>query len=150
VPLNIDIHEERSLVKIIKDPKKVEEVRLPNGLTMELWDYSRRLAGDRWLVGLLVKIPMEVAESDFESIEDGSGLFQEFLEKNGGRTILFQVQKERNFIDEREKDQVFQSIMDNLKQHSMDYMGHKAFAAGYKRRVIKEFLERRRWWNGNQ
>jgi len=134
------------LVKVIIDPKEVERLRLPNGLEVEFWDYSRRLAGDRWLVGLLVKIPIEVSESDFDGLEGGSALFQEFVEKNGGPTIFFELQKERNFIDEREKDQVFSNLLENLKKHTLAYMGHKDFAAGFKKRKIDEFLERRNWW----
>lgn len=134
------------MVKVIIDPKEVERLELPNGLTVELWDYSRRLAGDRWLVGLLVKIPIEVVESDFSGLEGGSALFKEFTETNGGATIFFELQKERNFIDEREKDEVFSELLENLKKHALAYMGHKDFAAGFKKKKIEEFLERRNWW----
>jgi hypothetical protein len=30
--------------------KLVDKIALDNGLTLELWDRSRQVAGDRWLV----------------------------------------------------------------------------------------------------
>jgi len=56
------------------------------------------------------------------------------------------MHKERNFIDEREKDDVFSRLLSNLKRHTLDYMGHKEFPVGFKKRKIAEFRERLSWW----
>ena len=123
----------------------IEQIDLPNGLTVQFFDYSRKVAGDRWLVGLLVKIPIKVDPSDFSHYENGDELYQKFVDKHG-HEISFQLEKERNFIDEREKDQVFAGLLETLKKHALSYMGHKGFAAGFKRNKIKEFVERLSWW----
>ena len=128
-----------------KDLKMIEEIDLPNGLKVKFYDYSRRVAGDRWLVGLLVKIPIKVELSDFSCFEDGEELYKKFLEKHG-EEIDFQLEKERNFIDEREKDEVFSTLLATLKKHALTYMGHKNFAAGFKKRKIEEFKQRLTWW----
>jgi len=122
-----------------------ETVELPNGLKVEFYDYSRKLAGDRWLVGLLVKIPMRVTRHDFNGFGSPDELFEKFIQKNGGE-ISFQLKKERNFIDEKEKDQVFSLLLENLKKHALSYMGHKDFSTGFKKKKIKEFEERLMWW----
>ncbi len=128
-----------------KDSKMIEEIDLPNGLKVRFYDYSRRVAGDRWLVGLLIKIPIKVEQSDFSCFEDGNELYKKFLEKYGDE-IDFQLEKERNFIDEREKDEVFSALLANVKKHALSYMGHKDFASGFKKKKIEEFKQRLTWW----
>ncbi len=127
------------------EKRMIEEIKLDNGLKVEFYDYSRKVAGDRWLIGLLVKIPMEVERADFNSFEDGDTLYEKFLEQHG-REIAFQLQKERNFIDEREKDEVFSALLANLKDHALSYMGHRDFSSNFKRKKIQEFKERLTWY----
>lgn len=122
-----------------------ETIDLSNGLRVEFYDYSRKLAGDRWLVGLLVKIPMRVTKEDFNSFEDSDILYEKFIDKNG-EEIFFEVQKERNFIDEKEKDEVFSQLLTSLKTHTLTYMEHEEFASGFKKKKIAEFKERLTWW----
>ncbi len=128
-----------------KEPIMFETLDLPNGLTVEFYDYSRKLAGDRWLVGLLIKIPMKVTRDDFSSFSDPDQLFAKFISQNG-QEIFFQMKKERNFIDEKEKDKVFSQLLENLKKHTLSYMGHRAFSSGVKKKKIQEFTERLSWW----
>ncbi len=130
---------------MVKEPVMFETVELPNGLKVEFYDYSRKLAGDRWLVGLLVKIPMRVTRQDFNGFGDPDDLFEKFINQNG-EEICFELKKERNFIDEREKDEVVSKLLSNLKNHALSYMGHKYFSSGFKKKKIKEFQERLTWW----
>ncbi len=127
------------------EKKMIEELRLENGLKVQFYDYSRRVAGDRWLIGLLVKIPMKVERQDFDSFDDAQGLYERFMEENGPE-LSFQLKKERNFIDEREKAKVFSSLLSNLKEHALSYLGHKDFSSNYKKKKIEEFKERLSWW----
>ncbi len=123
----------------------IEQMQLDNGLRVEFYDYSRKVAGDRWLVGLLVKIPMKVERSDFIAFDNGDSLYNKFLEENGP-DISFQLQKERNFIDEREKAEVFGAMLENLKKHALSYMAHPEFSSSFKHKTIQEFRERLSWW----
>ena len=122
--------------------KIVEKIDLPNNLVLEFYDYSRQVAGDRWFVGLLVRIPIEISEEDFA--DRPKELYKDFL-KEQGPVINFEMKKERNFIDEKEKDQVFSQMLNELKESSLSYMGHKSFAKGYIRQQIQAFEERQKW-----
>ena len=122
--------------------KIVEKIDLPNNLVLEFHDYSRQVAGDRWFVGLLVRIPIEISEEDFA--DRPKELYKDFL-KEQGPVINFEMKKERNFIDEKEKDQVFSQMLNELKESSLSYMGHKSFAKGYIRQQIQAFEERQKW-----
>jgi len=109
---------------------------------LEFHDYSRRVAGDRWFVGLLARIPIEISEEDFAGRP--RDLYKDFL-KEQGPVIYFELKKERNFIDEREKDQVLNQMLNELKEYALSYMGHKSFAKGFIRRQIQVFEERWKW-----
>ena len=122
--------------------KIVEKIDLPNNLVLEFHDYSRHVAGDRWFVGLLARIPIEISEEDFA--DRSQELYEDFL-KEQGPVIYFELKKERNFIDEKEKDQVFSQMLNELKESPLSYMGHKSFAKGYIRRQIQAFEERQKW-----
>ncbi len=123
----------------------VDKIALPNGLVLELYDYSRRVAGDRWFVGLLSRIPIEVSREDFASVAQEQGLYEEFIRQQG-QPIYFEMKKERNFIDQREKDQIFRQLLDELRQHALSYMGHRSFARGFIRQRVRDFEERQKWW----
>ncbi len=127
------------------EKKMIEEIMLENGLKVQFYDYSRRVAGDRWLIGLLVKIPMKVERQDFDLFDDAQTLYEKFMEENGPE-LSFQLKKERNFIDEREKAEVFSTLLSNLKEHALSYLGHKDFSSNYKKKKIEEFKERLSWW----
>ena len=122
--------------------KIVEKIDLPNNLVLELHDYSRHVAGDRWLVGLLVRIPIKISEEDFA--DRPQELYKDFL-KEQGPVINFEQKKERNFIDEKEKDQLLSQMLNELKEYALSYMGHKSFAKGFIRRQIQAFEERQKW-----
>ncbi len=127
------------------EKKLVETLKLPNTLTLELYDCSKRLAGDRWYVALLARVPIKITEEDFLDRPEGKSLYAEFVEGNG-HEIYFELKKERNFIDEREKDAVFEELLSNLKKHVLGYFGHEAFAKGVIRRHIEKFEQERTWW----
>ncbi len=125
----------------------IKEFELPNGLLLKLYDCSRRVAGDRWYVSLLARIPVAVSEEDFQGQEEAAAeLFREFVEKEGNAEVIFELKKERNFIDEKEREAVFGKMLKDLEGHVFNYFSHPSFAQGVKRNKIKEFLERRNWW----
>jgi hypothetical protein len=123
----------------------VEKIELPNRLTLELYDYSRLVAGDRWFVGLLARIPVTVREEDLSEISNEPSLRAEFTETKG-HTLYFELKEERNFIDARERDRVFKNLLGGLKEQTLSYMGNEAFARGVLRREFADFKRKRNWW----
>ncbi len=131
----------------------VENIALSNGLEIEIYDYSKKVAGDRWFVGFMARVPVVIKKEHFENAlrNDNkyaaqiSELFDEFKEKYG-RVIYFEIKKERNFIDQRERDELWEGIFNNFKLHILNYMKHKDFEQRFMNRRIKEFLEKRLWY----
>ncbi len=123
----------------------MERKKLDNGLTLELFDYSRKIAGDRWLVGFLARVPLEITMDDFSHVPDGQRIFEQFVESEG-RTIYFEIKKERNFIDEAEKSGVLNDLLQDFRLNTLPYLGHESLANGIKKKRIAQFRERQQWW----
>jgi len=100
----------------------VEKIDLANGLTLEIWDYSRRLAGDRWLVGMLAQVPVKPEPERFSSPE----LYERFCERTDGY-VYYRYRKERHFVDERERDSLFAAMKENFLRAALDYLSHPDF-----------------------
>jgi hypothetical protein len=79
----------------MKGPRLLGRHLLANGLTLEFWDHSRPLVGDRWFVRLEARIAVGVrAESLPPELQGAAGAVVEAL----GEEITFSHVEERNFI----------------------------------------------------
>ena len=118
----------------------VEKIPLENGLMVEIWDYSRRQAGDRWLVGMLAQVKVPVSPEDFPDQDS----YKDFLELQGP-WAYFRLYKERTFIDQEAREEIFRGLMEHFRRHCLDYMAHPEFASRFLAREVEEFLRRRHW-----
>ncbi len=126
--------------KPLWEGKRVMCERLSNGLLLEVWDYSRRLAGDRWLVGMLVQVAVEVGPEHFSS----KRLYERFLEETGGK-VYYRYRKERHFVDEREVGRVFEALKEGFLKAALNYLSHPEFKERLIRTEVPAFEKRIRW-----
>jgi len=120
------------------EEKLIKNIDLENGLQLKLYDASRKLAGDRWLVSLIARI--EIPTSDSLLKEDISpSLNVDEVRKVLGEKLVFERKREKIFIDEREKDNVMKEIQDSFLSSSLSYFSHSDFAQKY---VLKKFNEK--------
>ncbi len=120
------------------EEKLIKTIDLENGLELKLYDASRKLAGDRWLVSLIARI--EISTSDSLLKEDVSpSLNVDEVRKVLGEKLLFEQKREKIFIDERKKDEVLKEIQDFFLSCSLSYFSHSDFPKKY---VLKEFNEK--------
>jgi hypothetical protein len=120
---------------------------LSNGLKLEIYDISRKLAGDRWYVGMMVRI--DIPLTDLRSTNQlPSNYSVEEIRAAMGETVRFQEKRERQYIDEREKDAVFLDMMDSFVKTTLTYLSHPDFPGKY---ILKEFKahQKERAWRRN-
>lgn len=88
---------------------------LDNGLELRLYDTSRKVAGDRWRVGVVARIDMPVDDAQYFVDDKSLADFKSFKESFGEK-VRFEQKRERNFIDAKHKDEVLQSLIDSFLQ----------------------------------
>jgi hypothetical protein len=123
-------------------PRLLGRHLLANGLTLEFWDHSRPLVGDRWFVRLEARIAVGVrAESLPPELQGAAGAVVEAL----GEEITFSHVEERNFIAAAEAPGLLEEMRERMLQLAPGYFGHAAFGAGFIRKKFAEHQARRQW-----
>ena len=114
-----------------KDDRKfhmilVEEIPMPNDLIVEIWDKSVSIAADTTKVALLIRIRVELRPSYFIKADH-----YELVRKIMGPEIFFEQKRERAFVRDKEKDVVFQELLDNFKKNSLPYLSKSSFPRSF-------------------
>jgi hypothetical protein len=123
-------------------PRALARHPLDNGLTLEIWDHSRPLVGDRWFVNLETRIAIPVrAETLPAELKTQTALVVEAL----GEEIIFSRQETRNFIAASEAPGLLQEMQDRMVALAPGYFGHAGFAAGFIRKKFAEVQALRQW-----
>ena len=125
----------------------IKTIELGDGLKLEFYDISRKLAGDRWYIGVIARIDIPL----IDSLLTNQHLAHYSVEEIGnalGESVRFQQKRERHYIDEREKDDLLNGLMDSFIKITLNYLSHSDFPGKY---VLKEFraYRKRRAWEQN-
>jgi len=112
-----------------------KSINLKNGLTLELWDKSRSMVGDRWKITVVAQTDIPVEKALLESNGSTQGNLDE-MKMLLGESVRFEKKMERYFIDEKEKDEITKEIMDSLLESLFPYLSHPQFC---KRFIAIEF-----------
>lgn len=115
---------------------------LANGLTLEFWDYSRTIAGDRWYMSLEVRIAIRITPDTLPpELREQAIQVRAVL----GEDIVFSQKVVRNFIAATEAPVVLKDMQDRFLIMAPGYFGHPDFAAKFIRRKFMEKKELHRW-----
>jgi hypothetical protein len=128
--------------KAMNSPRLLDRHLLLNGLSLELWDHSRPVAGDRWFVCLEARIAIPVqAETLPSELQAHTALVVEAL----GEELIFSHQEERNFIAASEAPGLLTDMQDRILALAPGYFGHADFAARFIRKKFAEHQALRQW-----
>lgn len=122
----------------------LEKITLPNGLILEIWDKSHRMAGDRWLVSLLAKVEVTVLPEYFSPFDDGEQAYQNLVAVHGN-SLVFTQEKVRHFVDEREIQDVLTRLCQRIKDNLIAYLGNPQFASRYVLKKYGDLRDRQNW-----
>ena len=113
----------------------IKSIELSNGLKLDFYDISRKLAGDRWYVGLIARIDIPLTDSLLTN-QQLSNYSVEEIGNALGESVRFQQKRERHYIDEREKDDLLNDLMDSFIKRTLNYLSLPDFPGKY---ILKEF-----------
>ncbi len=106
--------------------RPIEKIRLDNGLTLELFDDSKPVAGDRWLVSFSARIEVEVKPEYFEGDKSLPFAFENVRAALAGKAT-YSCEKTRNFVAWTEKEEAFNGLKERFLESNLRYLSRPDF-----------------------
>jgi hypothetical protein len=129
--------------------KLIKTLDLENGLQLNVYDASRKLVGDRWLVSLIVRMDVPVTgalkANSLESMENIDEI-KDML----GDSVLYEKKREKIFVDKTEKERVFKELCDMFLNSSLNYLSKNAFPKQYILKTYKEEVKKKSLLNASK
>ncbi|TFH41235.1 MAG: hypothetical protein E4G94_08300 [ANME-2 cluster archaeon] len=122
----------------------IKTMELSNGLKLDFYDISRKLAGDRWYVGMIARIDIPLTDSLLTN-QQLSNYSVEEIRNALGEAVRFQQKRERHYIDERKKDALLQGLIDSFIKSTLHYFSHPDFPDKYVLKEFQAYLKRQIW-----
>lgn len=118
--------------------KIFENIKLKNGLNLQMFYRSKTMAGDRCQVIFKVKIDVDIRPEVFSDKMSSDIAFQNVQNLLGNRTY-FHYLKERNFVSENEKEEILETMKQDFIAANFRYLSSPDFPARLiKRNYLKE------------
>lgn len=120
----------------------VETKTLENTIELDIYDQSRPVAGDRWLVALVARAKVPVEDRFFK---DGGQSSVDIADMRIalGKQLVFEQRRERIFVDEKEKDQVWNALYEQFIEGTLGYIAHPGFPMKFIAKEYKEHLAKK-------
>lgn len=122
----------------------IKTIDLDNNMQLNIFDGSRKLAGDRWLVSMVARIEIPVSEVLMQD-EHQSKESVDAIIKVLGEKVLFEQKRERIFVDETEKETIFEEVCDMFLNSTLTYLSNKKFPQRYVLKKYREESEKDSW-----
>lgn len=117
-----------------KEP--IECIELKNGLTLQLFDKSRLVTGNRHRVVFSARIEFDLKP---EYVPDNErGISWGDVRASLGDRVVYQYENVRNFIDENDKKKIFEDQKKHFLKTGLAYLSHPDFA---KRLVLRKYRQ---------
>lgn len=129
--------------------KLIKTIDLENGLQLNVYDASRKLVGDRWLVSLVVRMDVPVTEAlkkngrqPMENVDEIKDVL--------GDSVLFEKIREKIFVDTAAKETVFKELCDMFLNSSLNYLSKEIFPKQYILKTYKEEVKKKLLLNASK
>ena len=117
--------------------KLIDKIPLDNGLTLELWDRSRQVAGDRWLVRFVACIAVPVDSKYFEQ-EENESLTLDGVRTAIGEQAVYSRQKQSRVVDAQERNREVDNLKNTVLATNLGYLSSPDFP---RKLIIKAYRE---------
>jgi hypothetical protein len=123
--------------------KLIEEVKLANGLSLFIYDQSRPVVGDRWLVQLLFFVPVRIKPEHLSHVPDAKSAHEAFVAAMG-QDIAMEHKRLRQFIDHQDVAETLKQIREQILATTLPYVSHPEFAARFVAKRYREWDEQQK------
>ncbi len=101
-------------------------IELPNGLTLELIDRSRKIAGDRWLVSIAARVEIEIRPENLTE-EDLTEEQSKEIRAFAGEKACYNYENQRNFVADSEKNEILNELRERFLDTNLGYLSSPIF-----------------------
>lgn len=112
----------------------IKSIPLETGQTVNIYDASKNIAGDRWQINIVARMAISVGEICTQSSDALPPVSE--VRQALGETVEFEIKKQRNFIDAAEKKQIINDIINTFITESVPYLSHPDFP---RRLILKQY-----------
>jgi len=120
-------------------PRLMERTELPNGVTLEFWDESRKVVGDRWYVSVRAVVPVPLLDHQLENIAPE---VMEFIRTAVGDHLCFQLREEKNFVGEADVDALREEFKRVFLSNSLPYLSRPDFPSRFVSSKLREAADK--------
>ena len=126
------------------EEKLISTIPLENDLLVSFYDESKKIAGDRWQVVVIAIIQIVTDQVHFTRMdpEKRSEIIQVV-----GKQINYEKKLIRNFVGEKQKEEIVKAIFESFLQITRPYFSHRQFAERFVFKTYADSLEKRKWVN---
>jgi hypothetical protein len=124
----------------------IKTIDFENGMQLNIFDGSRKLAGDRWLVTMIDRIEIPVSEVLIQDRQQSKESVDEII-KVLGEKVLFDQKRERIFVNETEKEIIFEEVCDIFLNSTFTYLSNKMIPQRYVLKKYREESEKDSWYH---
>ncbi len=115
-----------------------KKIKLENSQTLVILDSSRKIGADAYVVIMEANIEIKIEKDLF--LDDSLSDFKiEDILLTLGDTIVYKYKVERNFIMEKEKDEVFKTLVNNFLKNLGQYVAKPKFPGKF---ILKTYNDR--------
>ena len=129
--------------------KLIKTLGLENGLQLNVYDASKKLVGDRWLVSLIIRMDVPVAGSLKKNSRESMENIDEIKDMLGD-SVLFEKKREKIFVDTDKKEMVFKELCDIFLNSSLNYLSKEIFPKQYILKMYKEKMKKKSLLNSSR
>jgi hypothetical protein len=126
--------------------KLIKTMDLENGMQLNFYDASRKIAGDRWQISLVVRMEIPVTEVLIKDPGQSTEGVNEIVTVLG-ENVLFEQKRERNFIDDTQKAEMFKELYDTFVNSTFVYLSNEAFPRKYIAKKYREAVKNGSWYH---
>jgi len=115
----------------------IEQRSLDNTMTLTVYDQSKKMAGDRWLIKIVCEAELPVDDDFFSRVPEEDLALQAEVRETMAGSVTFSVAKERTFVAETERAALAERMVAEIMSNMVAYLNRpefpeKLFASKYR------------------
>ncbi|MCK5099007.1 MAG: hypothetical protein KAR45_12950 [Desulfobacteraceae bacterium] len=115
----------------------VKKVELENKQTIVIYDASRKISEDAYVVKMKAEMEVLVEKNLFSDKEIKELFFEDIIDKLGS-VVKYEYLSERNFIMAKDKDELFETLVQDFFTNLGQYISKSNFP---KKLILKQYKD---------